>query len=175
MDQSDTTQTSAETSDTLDGAIDAIVNLGQHKWRTHAGHEVQQRLWKLIEREGTELTRLQVERLVLRGESYSRAGIDAVGAFYDAHFVRAAFMHLDEFFVTKNKRVAYFCAFCGANGGPPSLAVRAELRSFRYAGLTFADPRDRYMNTFMNRGSSALLDYVVEVRDETPEVASSAT
>lgn len=154
-------QMGAELGDRILRAVVAeVVTLGNRMWGTCEGNEVAWKLFALLRRFGDRIDFVTVRRLVIRGESYSRTGINALGILYDCFPDHLSALCLPHAFVGVNPRVAYYCAF--------RETVRLESiflsdpGAFHFAGLRYDRP-EGFENNLANRGESALLDYLVPI------------
>jgi hypothetical protein len=146
--------------------VDEALYLGNAIWATIEGNAVSQLLYVLARAYGDHFSKEQISRLVLRGESYSRTGINALGLMYDQFPEHMNSLELEEQFSTHpDWRVAYFCALRRRHSGVPV----SSLMSGRYdcsIGAYDVDPTisDRGLNAWANRGDCAILDYALEKR-----------
>ena len=143
----------------LDAIIDDAVRLGDRLRATTEGNAISQRLLDLIRRHGGRMPRSAVEKMVLRGESYSRVGLTALGILYDEFFDQVLAMELPQELREAHPEVAFYCAFREAFPAARSDNPFTNPGKFEYAGLRCDLPDGAY-DKYINRGPSALLDYL---------------
>jgi hypothetical protein len=97
--------------------------------------------------------------MVLREESYSRAGLVALGILYDDFPDHMRSLNLPNYFIGVEPRVAYYCAFREAFPRETSVNVFTDPGSFTFACLRYVQP-EMFWDKYANRGPSALLDYL---------------
>jgi len=148
-----------------DTSVDIIIKealrLGERLRATHEGNIIADQLFKLVRQYGARISLSTVSEMVLRGESYSRTGLAALGILYDEHPEHIASLGLPIKFVNTNPDVAYYCAFREAYPEIHSTNIMVNPDGFTYAGLRYVQP-DMYWDKYANRGPSALLDYLVQ-------------
>lgn len=143
----------------LSAVIDEAIRLGDQMRGTHRGNEVADQLFSMVRRCGDRIDARTIDRLVLRGDSYSRAGLSSLAIMYDEHFSHISSLKLPSRYVDVEPRVAYYCAFRETNPGHNSTDVFVDPSTFEYAGLKYCRP-DEFYDKYINRGPSALLDYL---------------
>lgn len=145
--------------------IEEAIRLGSRLWATHEGNSVASQLYDLVKRFGRHLSLASVDAMVMRGDSYSRTGVNALGFFYDKHFEHAHSLKLVDHFDKKEPHVAYFCALREAFPDRKSLSWIEVPREFIHRGWSFGFDDDQaftgFHDKFANRGFSAILDYLV--------------
>lgn len=142
----------------LQSVVTEVLALGNRMWATEDGNEVMWKLFSLLGEFGDRVTLETVMRMVLRGESYSRTGINALGILYDSFPDHVRSLGLPAVFVGVEPRVAYYCAYRETVQVEPTFMP--EPGSFEFAGLRYDRP-EGHENKIANRGVSALLDYLV--------------
>jgi len=150
----------------LQSVVAEVLMLGNRMWGTEEGNEVMWRLFSFLRKFGDRVNLDTVKRLVLRGESYSRTGINALGILYDSFPDHIQSLGLPAAFNDIDPRVAYYCAFRETAQIEPTFMP--EPGSFEFAGLRYERP-EGHENKIANRGVSALLDHLVP----TSRVAAS--
>jgi hypothetical protein len=141
------------------------VMLGDRLRGTAEGNVVTEQVFVLIRRFGHRATIQTVDTLVRRNDSRSRTGVAGPGILYDEHFRRTASLGLVEYFLKLDlAEAAYYCALREANPDKKDVNFIGGPGDFVFAGLKFGYPADgTFMNKWANRGSSAILDYLVPV------------
>jgi hypothetical protein len=105
------------------------------------------------------MTLAAIHDMVVRGDTYSRAGLTALGILYDEFPDYVHSLELPLHFTRVAPRVAYYCAFREAFPNEHSGNPFTDPKNFSFAGLRFRQP-DGFANKYANRGPSALLDYL---------------
>jgi hypothetical protein len=144
----------------LNALIDQAINLGDRMRGTPEGNEVADQLFALVRRHGARVSQPTVHDLVIRGDSYSRAGVTALGILYDEFFEHMASLDLPNYFLKLEPRVAFYCAFREAFPAEKATNLFVDPTGFIFAGLEFKQP-DMFYDKYANRGASALLDYLI--------------
>lgn len=144
----------------LRAVVAEVVTLGNRARGTEEGSAVTWKLFALLRRFGDRIDFDTVRRLVIRGESYSRTGINALGILYDTFPDHLRALDLPRAFVAIDPRVAYYCAFRETVRSEPTFVP--DPGAFRFAGLRYDRP-EGYENRLANRGVSALLDCLVPI------------
>jgi hypothetical protein len=143
----------------LNAVIDGAIRLGDLMRGTDKGNEIADQLFAMVRRSGARIDVGTVDRLVLRGDTYSRAGLSSLAILYDEHFQHISSLGLPTRYTEVEPRVAYYCAFREAHPEHRSLDVFVDPSAFTYAGLKYQQP-DMFWDKYANRGPSALLDYL---------------
>lgn len=153
-----------------DAALNAVVDdamvLGERLRGTPEGYDVATKLLRLVRAFGSRMSLAGVDAMVRRGDSYSRTGIDALAILYDDHYEHAKALELVSHFrdAIGLSPVAYYCALREAHPSRKAFSFMSDPGEFQHSGLRFdhdaIDPGG-LMDKFANRGSSALLDYLI--------------
>lgn len=143
----------------LNAVIDKAIQLGDLMRGTQRGNEIADQLFSMVRRCGDRIDATTVDRLVLRGDSYSRAGLTSLAILYDEHFLHLTSLGLPARYANADPRVAYYCAFREANPTHRSGDIFVDPSQFTYAGLKYRQP-DMFWDKYASRGPSALLDYL---------------
>jgi hypothetical protein len=148
--------------------LDEVLGLGSRIWATDEGNRVSRVLFGLCRALGGEFSVEDVRRLVVRGDAYSRIGVNALGILYDEHPAQMRALGLPRAFEADEPRIRYYCLLRERNAGQPSTALLSADTKFDIDGMT-VDPsaRDDLLLKWANRGDSAILDYVT-FRSEAP-------
>lgn len=136
----------------LNKLIVEAIELGNHLRGTDKGEQVTRQIFEIIRSAGSSISKENLIKLVMRGDTYSRAGVNALGILYDEYFPYALSLNLSIEFKGLAPEVSFYCAFRESNKDDlfPS-------REFRFAGLKYIKPEDP-MSMYANRGASAILD-----------------
>jgi hypothetical protein len=151
---------STSTDASLDVLIDEAVQLGNRLRGTSEGNLIADQLYALARKHGGRISRFTVHDLVIREDSYSRTGLTTLGIMYDDFFDHIRSLCLPSYFTSIEARVAFYCAFREAFPEVKSGNFAADPTGFTFAGLQYLQP-DRHLDKYINRGPSALLDYLV--------------
>lgn len=146
----------------LNAVIDEAIKLGNRMRGTREGTAIADQLFAMVRRHGPHIDAETIDRLVLRGDSYSRAGLSSLAILYDEHIAHISSLHLPTRYAVKNPCVAYYCAFREAHPTHKSEDVSVDPSAFVFAGLRYRQP-DMFWDKYANRGPSALLDYLEPV------------
>lgn len=144
----------------LNVLIDKAIALGNRMRGTTEGNEIADQLFSLVRKFGDRVSIATISALVLRGDSYSRVGLSALEILYDEfpnHIKSLGLLRLFK----KEPGVGLYCAFREANPGKCSLDIPP---GFTYGGLKFM-PSHRFLDNYINRGPSAILDHLVLEKD----------
>jgi len=147
----------------LNALIGQVINLGNKAWGTREGNIIVDQLYELVRKSGDCITIGTAKNMVIRGDSYSRIGINALSLFYDEHFEYAKSLSLSSVFREIDPRVAYYCTLRETEPEISSFSPPPE--GFIHLGLKFLEP-DRYFDMCANRGPSAMLDCLIPVKWE---------
>lgn len=150
----ETTPTVADV--TLDAVISELVMLADRVWNTVEGNILKTQLFALVRELGDRISKETISNMVIRGDTYSRTGLIALGLLYDDFFDHTQCLGLPEYFVTVEPRVAYYCAYRESRPDEKSYAPM-DPTGFEFAGLRY-ERSDRALDKWANRGASALLD-----------------
>jgi uncharacterized protein DUF4365 len=125
----------------LNALISQAIELGNRLWNTQEGNLVAEQIFCIIRHAGNLITKETVVKLVLRGDNYSRVGINALSILYVEHFEQACSLELPKVFNRMNHpNVAFYCAFREAI--PSSSIMNSPPDGFCYAGLKYHEHND---------------------------------
>jgi hypothetical protein len=143
--------------------VDRVIELGTGIWATLEGNKRSQQLFDFIRRNGNKLTKEHVSKLILRVESYSRTGINALAVLYEEFPQHALALKLPDVFKNANDLVYYYCVLRERNIQAQGFFWVINVTDFRVNNYTIDDSRflSDIMDNIANRGDSAILDYVV--------------
>ena len=151
----------------LNRLIGQAIVLGQSMGGTDEGNQISTQLFELVRKCGARISRNTVERMVIRGETYSRVGITALGILYDNFFDHIKSLGLPAALTESHPSVAYYCAYREAFPNEKSSNVFANPSGFSFAGLRYIRPEMAW-DKYANRGPSALLDYLTLEHETNP-------
>ncbi len=143
-------------------AIGEVLRLGCRIWATGEGNDKSQLLFETCRRFGAGFDAKLVARMVVRGESYSRTGINALGILYDEFPERMRKLGLPKVFGGHtDPRVRYYCLLRERYFKKTSSDIVLTRSDFRI-GKWDLEPgiREQLPDKWANRGDSAILDYV---------------
>jgi len=141
----------------LNAVIDEAIKLGNRMRGTQEGNAIADQLFTMVRRHGHRINAKTIDRLVLRGDSYSRAGLSSLAILYDEHLEHISSLRLPARYAGVEPRVAYYCAFREANPEHNSMDVTVDPSAFIFAGFRYRRS-DMSWDKYTNRGPSALLD-----------------
>lgn len=153
----------------FDLIIEEVTTLGNAAWGSAAGAALSKVMYELVARYGVQLTADQVERMVLREDSYSRTAINALGRLYDEHFEHAVSLSLPERFAkASDPRPRFYCRMREEYPNQKALSILNKISQHedREMGLMVRGS-DRFLDKWANRGDSAALDFVVSLGTST--------
>jgi len=152
-----------------DGSLNVVireaVRLGERLRGTPEGNVIADHLFALVRKFGNRVSTPTVTEVVLRGESYSRVGLVALGILYDEYPTHIRSLGLPDLLASSHPEVAYYCAWREAHPEEHSSNVFADPTGFVFAGLRYSQP-EMFWDKYANRGPSALLDHVVPIARE---------
>lgn len=156
----------------LNAVIDEAIKLGDRIRMTYGGNVVADKLFTMVRRRGAVIDAETIDRLVLRGDSYSRAGLTSLAILYDDYFQHIRSLGLPHRYSSMERHLAYYCAFREAHPEHHSGDVSVDPSAFTFAGLRYCQP-DMFWDKYANRGPSALLDCLelIETVSDRPNVA----
>ncbi|MDM0037429.1 DUF4365 domain-containing protein [Variovorax sp. J22G21] len=146
----------------LNAVIDEAIKLGNLMRGTHEGNLIADQLFAMVRRHGPRIDAKTIDRLILRGNWYSRAGLSSLAILYDEHFTHISSLGLPARYADVEARVSYYCAFREAHPEHKSADVFVDPSSFVFAGLRYLQP-DMFWDKYANHGPSALLDHLEPV------------
>jgi Domain of unknown function (DUF4365) len=151
----------------LNLVIDEVLRLGNRIWGTLEGNAVSELVYMLARSFGEHFSSDQIHKLVIRGDSYSRVGINALGIMYDEYPEHMKSLRLGEFFRNHDDwRVAYFCNLRDKYPGMTVVALMSTDYDCALDGYNLhPNVKDSGLSTWATRGDSALLDYAYEVSE----------
>jgi len=149
----------------VDLIIDQAITLGTRLWATPEGNQAANALFAVCRKLGSRFTADQVQRMVLRDDSYSRTGVNALGFLYDEYPDHAASLGLVAL-LESHPPVAYYCKLRQAHPGRKTMEMLRTPDLFALGGWQL-DPQslDRIFDKWANRGDSAILDYLIPYGD----------
>lgn len=166
---------------TAEKIIELLVGLGPNAGLFQTSQLIPQ-IVATVERLGDIFSRDQILRLVLRDDSYSRAGLEGLATFYDCWPEQAKAMDLPSAF--RDAGVEHVAWYCSAREHYASLSgdqlvmdlCGGMLTQTRFGKLQLIDDDDvsyRLISKYPTRGSSVLLDNLIWAETQAPEASSS--
>lgn len=167
----------------LEKTIDSLIGLGTNVgfWQTQ---QFVPQLLAIVERIGPSLNAEQIMRLVVRGETYSRAALYALSKLYDVWPDHTQALKLPEKFRGAGiDAVAWYCDLREAYPELRSFDLWRALgggKLFRleFGGLKLFDDtntRDRISMSWPNRGDSIFLDFLVSANRPAEQQVAPGT
>ncbi|AOS46430.1 hypothetical protein Verru16b_03536 [Lacunisphaera limnophila] len=149
----------------IGAVIDRAVAMGLEIWGTPKGNKIVELLFRLAEIFGDRFTVEQIDRLIWRDETYSRTGINVLSRLYRYFPKHISQLKLPERYAgKKNPCPAFFCTLQEAFPNVSELGLQEAAREFRAFGFRLATTEEYdVLDKLMNRGPSALLDYLYPV------------
>lgn len=149
----------------LSSLITQVLELGANLWATSQGNKVAEALFDFVRLYGIRLTANHIAKIVLRGDSYSRTGIIAMGILYEEFPDHALSLRLiDKFAKAGNIAVEYYCAVRERhiNMRSPEWILKGDL-NFKNLKPNFLDVS--VWDKWANRGDSMILDYLEYINE----------
>lgn len=147
----------------LSSLIEQVLELGRNLWATHQGNKISQLLFNFVRKHGDRLTTEHVAMIVIRGETYSRTGITALGILYEEFPQHAVALKLIERFKNfYDPRVHYYCSIRERYLYLKS-PVWIKEGDLNVGGWQPDFSGISIMDKWANRGDSMVLDYLKKV------------
>ncbi len=147
----------------INNIIDDLIVLGNKAWGTYEGNKKSNILYNFCRRFGNNFSTSHIKKMVLRGESYSRVGIIALGILYDEYPDYMKSINLPKIFGEhEDIRVRYYCLFREKYLGQKSMSLWSKKDiDYEIGELTVReeDRIDLYLK-WPNRGDSTILDFL---------------
>jgi len=144
----------------LNSLIEQVLELGNNLWATSQGNKVSSQLFDFVRKFGNRLTSDHIAQILLRGETYSRTGIIALGILYEDFQEHTVALNLTEKFKNfADPRVHYYCTIRERylDLKSPGWLFESDLRVGKlqpnFTGVSILDK-------WANRGESMILDYL---------------
>jgi len=145
--------------------VDEVLNLGLQIWATLEGNEVSKMLYWFCRNHGDRFTAKQIRRLVVRDDTVSRTGINALGILYDEFAQHTSGLKLPKVFKDlEDPRVSYYCRLREKYLGKTLIQIVQSGKGMSIDSLAFHRDND-FMDKWANRGDSAVLDYTYNQED----------
>jgi hypothetical protein len=142
--------------------VEHAVSLGQDLWATPQGNDASFTLYAICRHFGQSFSADQVWRMVTRGDSISRTGLNALSILYTYAFEHTRGLGLVDLFAAhEDQRGAFYCYLRELHPKKEFLECIDEGYDLRFAGLAI-DPslKDVLIQKWPNRGDSVILDYL---------------
>lgn len=151
----------------LDAIIEQVLELGSSIWGSSQGNNVSQMLYKFIRDNGQLITADHVAKIIFRGDSISRVGLNALGILYDKYPKHTLSLNLTEkFTVDKDQLANYYCAirerFLGVESPMWMMKDDSDLKVGNLQP-DFSSINTSLFDKWANRGESVILDYLIQV------------
>lgn len=144
--------------------IDDLIVLGEKAWGTDEGNKKSTILFRFCRRFGNKFSASHIEKMITRGSSYSRVGINALGILYDEYPDYTKSLNLPKAFEKyEDARLAYYCLFRERYLHEKSLSLWANKNLDYKIGIFNISVNNR-LDLFLkypNRGESTILDFLV--------------
>jgi hypothetical protein len=121
-------------------AVEAV-RLGGRLRGTEEGNVIAAQMFALVRKIGGRLSLATVLSLVLRGESYSRTGLVALGMLYDDYFEHIRSMGLPALLTSHHPEVGYYCAYREGHPTSNSSDITTNPGEFTFAKLKYVQWR----------------------------------
>ena len=146
----------------VESVVSEVLQTGERIWATEEGNRLSRILFTLCREYGNRFEAEHIRRLVIRGESYSRTGINALGLLYDNFPKHLKALNLPKLFRHETAQVGYYCKLRERYLGKQSTELLGPRTDFAIDGLDVDKTmRDELLLKWANRGDSAILDYLV--------------
>lgn len=166
---------------TAEKIIELLVGLGSNPglWQTS---QLIPQIVATVERLGDMFSKDQILRLVLRHDTYSRAGLEGLATLYDRWPAQARAKDLPSAFRDADvEEVAWYCSarehYADLSGYQLVMHFSGgELSQTRFGKLQLQDDDDvsyRLLTKYPTRGSSVLLDNLIWAEPRAPEASTS--
>lgn len=142
--------------------VERAVSLGSQLWATQTGNQAASTLFAICHHYAERFSADQVVRMITRGESISRIGLNALGILYDSAYEHIKGMELQVLFLAHpDKRVAFYCHLRELHPTVPGFNCLLLSVGVHFAGLTITpELHDDLLGKWPNRGDSVILDYL---------------
>ncbi|QWG15397.1 DUF4365 domain-containing protein [Bradyrhizobium sediminis] len=153
----------------LDLVIDEVLSLGNRIRATLEGNALSELLYMLARSFGDCFSQEQIRKVVVREDSYSRTGINALGIMYDQFPAHMRALQLGELFRDFDDwRVAYFCNLRDKYAGVSVFELMTSDYDCALDGYNLhPSVKERGHDRWANRGDCALLDYAYEMEESS--------
>ncbi len=142
--------------------LEEAVLLGNNLRGTIEGNKIAEQIFSLIRKHGNKMGIDSIDLMVRRDKLYSRTGLIGLDILYDDYFEHTKSLKLKEFFKKKDlAEIAYYCALREKFPNKKNIALCEKAIEFSYDGLTVNCDTDYLLSKYINRGASAILDYIV--------------
>ena len=151
----------------FDILVEKIIKRGASLWASNEGNKLAGFLYKFVHFNGDKLNAEQVEKVVTRGEAYSRTGLNALCIMYNRFPKHTASLNLPaRFEKLPDPRLHYYCIVRERYLGIQSPAWIKESNNLTVGNLKFdfAALNGDLLNKWANRGDSVIFDYVHKMK-----------
>lgn len=154
---------------TLETIIDEVLKLGHRIWATEEGNKASWILYGICREFGHQVKINHIDKIVLRDENLSRVGLNALGLLYDSHFKHMQSLNLPHHYKKMERdTLEYYCMLREKYPNLSDIQFADEKLDTSIDGVDvdIAKP-DRLFDKLINRGTSALFDYMFIPSKET--------
>jgi len=145
--------------------IEDLITLGNKAWGTSEGNKKANMLFDFCKRFGNKFSANHIEKMITRGSSYSRVGINALGILYNEYPDYMKSLNLPKMFESyEDPRIAYYCLLRERYLYQKSLSLWGK-KDIDYKIGILNVPINVRTDLFLkwpNRGESTILDFLVE-------------
>jgi len=142
--------------------LEEAVLLGRNLRGTQKGNSVAQQIFDLLRAHGDQMNVDSIVLMVRRDDSYSRVGLSGLGILYDKFFEHVKSLNLIDYFESENfPALAYYCALRENFPGEQDMSACLMSPKFKHGGFKVVDNDFDLLDKYANRGSSAVLDFLV--------------
>ncbi|HHF7365599.1 TPA: DUF4365 domain-containing protein [Legionella bozemanae] len=147
----------------IDSLILRLFDLNIYARGTTEGNKVSYLIYEYVKKHGNTLNFEHIKKLVLRGDSLSRTGLDALGILYDNHPEYALSLKLIEKF-KNHKLLHYYTTIRERYINKISPFWLSKDHDLTVNNLTLDLSSDNYISKWFKQGESAFLYYLTEVK-----------
>ena len=143
--------------------INDLIKLGNKAWGTLEGYNKADILYSFCHDFGDKFTPIHIKNMVLREQSYSRVGVNALGILYTEFSKHIKSLDLSSVFDKESHpEVWYYCKLRERYIGASIFSIIANKATNYRIEDFFISPQDIDImsSKYMNRGDSVLLDYI---------------
>lgn len=148
---------------TLETIIEEVLKLGHRIWATDEGNKASWILYSICREFGHQVTVKHIDKIILREDNISRVGLNALGILYDKHFNHIQSLNLPKHFKeTEGVTLEYYCRLREKYPTLSDMQFTNEKLDTSIDGIDIDIRKsDRLFDKLINRGTSALFDYMI--------------
>lgn len=145
---------------TLDTVIDEIIKLDPGLWRSNEGNNLSNILMEICMDFGHNVNITHLKKILINDNGISRTGISALSKLYTYHFNHIKSLKLPKLFgEMKIESLSYYCKLREKYPKLDDMSLTNENIDTKIDGWDI-DKTGRLFDKFINRGCSALFDYM---------------